>query len=236
MFNMIPLDILTIYSQSITLNLRNILLIYIHLSIFSLLHKLYNYQSAHWIIKKCIIVITNAALCEVLSIWWRPILNYAVYRYRNFNGNHMIRLQFETRQSIHFSGKCCSFRNDICIFQILNPNQQIKQIFSRSFGAQGFRFECQKGFGNNYIYTGFLSAFSFWKFQPQLYWIFDCDFCDPCALLPTGYRKRTKTIRFSACSDIKKWLLNWQQFTLLIFIKLNVNYGNMNWVDTFFAK
>ena len=42
------------------------------------------------------------------------------------------------------------------------------------------------------------------------------------------------SIRFSACSDIKKWLLNWYHFTLLIFIKLNENYGNLNWVDTFF--
>ena len=33
----------------------------------------------------------HAALCDVLSIWWRPILNCAVYRYRNGIGNHMIR-------------------------------------------------------------------------------------------------------------------------------------------------
>ena len=35
-------------------------------------------------------IIANGAPCEVLSIWWRPILNCAVYRYRNFIRNHMI--------------------------------------------------------------------------------------------------------------------------------------------------
>ena len=31
----------------------------------------------------------------------------------------------------------------------------------------------------------------------------------PCALTPTGYRKRAETILLRACSDIKRWLLNW---------------------------
>ena len=57
---------------------------------------------------------------------------------------------------------------------------------------------------------------------------------DPCALLLPGYCKCVKTILFGACSAIKKWLLNWLHFTLSIFIKLNVNYENINWVDTFF--
>ena len=37
-------------------------------------------------------IISNGALCEVLSIWWRPILNCAVYCYGNFIENQMIRL------------------------------------------------------------------------------------------------------------------------------------------------
>ena len=37
-------------------------------------------------------IIAHAVLCEVLLIWWRPILNFAVDPYRNFIGNHMIRL------------------------------------------------------------------------------------------------------------------------------------------------
>ena len=70
---------------------------------------------------------------------------------------------------------------------------------------------CQRGLGNIYISVSFLSAFSFWKFQPKLYWIFNFD---PYAFLPTGYRKRAKTILFGACSDIRKWLLNSLHFTL----------------------
>ena len=35
--------------------------------------------------------IANAALCEVLSISWRPIVNCDVYRYRNLIENQMIR-------------------------------------------------------------------------------------------------------------------------------------------------
>ena len=38
-------------------------------------------------------------------------------------------------------GKFCSFRNDICIFLILNPKKQTEQRFYESFGAQGFRLE-----------------------------------------------------------------------------------------------
>ena len=33
-------------------------------------------------------------------------------------------LQFDTRQSMCFTGKICSFRNAICIFLILNPEKQ----------------------------------------------------------------------------------------------------------------
>ena len=34
--------------------------------------------------------------------------------------------------------------------------------------ASDWNRRCQKGLGNVYITTGFLSAFSFWKFQPKL--------------------------------------------------------------------
>ena len=39
---------------------------------------------------------------------------------------------------------------------------------------------------------------------------------------------------FGARNDIKKWLMNWKHFILSIFIKLNIYYENMNWVDTFY--
>ena len=42
--------------------------------------------------------------------------------------------------------------------------------------ASDWSWMCQRGLGNIYICTGFLSAFSFWKIQPKLYWIFSCDF------------------------------------------------------------
>ena len=50
-------------------------------------------------------------------------------------------LQFDRRQFIGFFGKFWSFRNEICIFLILNPTKQTEQRFCGSFGAQGFRLE-----------------------------------------------------------------------------------------------
>ena len=87
-------------------------------------------------------------------------------------------LLFDTRQFIRSFGKLSSFRNDNCIFLILNPRKQTEQRFYESFGAPGFILELKvlKGEGNIYITTSFLSAYRFWKFQPKLYWIFNCDF------------------------------------------------------------
>ena len=55
-----------------------------------------------------------------------------------------------------------------------NPNKDSKKALVRK--ASSWSWKCQRGGGNIYIHTGFLSAFSFWKFQPKLYWIFNCDF------------------------------------------------------------
>ena len=87
-------------------------------------------------------------------------------------------LQFDTRQFIGFFGKFRSFRNDICIFLILNPRKKPNKDSTEALlrKSSDWNWRCQRGFGNIYISTSFLSAFCFWKFQPQLYWIFNCDF------------------------------------------------------------
>ena len=147
-------------------------------------------------------------------------------------------LLFDTRQFIRSFDKFCSFRNDICIFCIFNPKKQTEQRFYGSFGAQGFTLELKVSEGIREHLHIHLLSFCLLVFENSCQSLIEYSTVtfafDPCPLLPTGYCKRAKTIRFGACSDIKKWLLNWLHFTLLIFIKLNVNYGNINWVDTFF--
>ena len=88
-------------------------------------------------------------------------------------------LLFGTRQSIRSFDKFCSFRNDICIFLIFNPKKQTEQRFYAALvrKASDWSWRCQRGLGNIYISTGFLSALSFWKLQPKVYWIFNCDSC-----------------------------------------------------------
>ena len=54
------------------------------------------------------------------------------------------------------------------------PNKDSMKALVRKGSDRSWR--CQSGLGNIYISTGFLSGFSFLKFQPQLYWIFNCDF------------------------------------------------------------
>ena len=74
--------------------------------------------------------------------------------------------------------------------------------------ASYWSWRCKRGLGNNYISTGFLSAFSFWKFQPQLYWIFNCDYW----IRPLY----TFTDRLSQThEDITFWFMQWHGKWLL---------------------
>ena len=54
------------------------------------------------------------------------------------------------------------------------PHKDSTEALARK--ASDWSRRCQRGLGNIYISTGFLSAVSFWKFQSKLYWIFNCDF------------------------------------------------------------
>ena len=124
-------------------------------------------------------IIAHAALCEGLSIWWRPILNCAVYRYCNFNGNNMICFKSLTQASsyilstsfAHFGMTFASFWFSI---PRIKPNKNSTD--ASVYKASHWRWRCQRGWGNIYIFTRFFSAFSFWKFQLKLYWVFHCDF------------------------------------------------------------
>ena len=54
------------------------------------------------------------------------------------------------------------------------PNKDSTKVFV--YKASDWSWMCSWEGENIYISTGFLSPFSFWKFQPKLYWIFNCDF------------------------------------------------------------
>ena len=79
----------------------------------------------------------------------------------------MSRFTLVTKQFIRSFGTFCSFRNDICIFLILNPKKQTEQRFYESSGVQGFRLDLKVFMGRReHLHTkkvsiGFLSAFSF---------------------------------------------------------------------------
>ena len=76
--------------------------------------------------------------------------------------------------------------------------------------ASDWSWGCQRGLGNIYISIGFLSAFRFWKFQLQLHWIFNCDFWIwPLCTFTDRISQTHEDDIFCACSEIKKWLLNW---------------------------
>ena len=124
-------------------------------------------------------IISHAALCEVLSIWWRPILNCAVYRYRNFNGNNMICFRV-WHKTVH-----TFFRQVLLIsewhlplfdFESQESNRtkilRILWCTRLQIGVEGVK-------GDEEIFTyppDFFLPFSFWKFQSKLYWLFHCDF------------------------------------------------------------
>ena len=176
-------------------------------------------------------------MLRFFSIGWSPILKCAIYRYRNFIGNHMIRFTVWpidssydlSASSVHFGITFAYFW-----FWILRnyPNKDSTEGLVRK--GTDWSWRCQRGLWNIYISTGFFVSLVFKKSNKSFIEYSTVTFgFDPSVLFPTGYRKRATTILIGACSDIKKWFLN-LHFTLLFFFNLNINYANMNWVDTFF--
>ena len=81
---------------------------------------------------------------------------------------------------------------------------------------------CQRRLGNINISTGFLSVFSFWKFQSKLYWIFNCDFW----IWPLC----TFTDRISQTrEDDTFWWMQWHQEMIAELIALY--FINFHWVE-----
>ena len=128
-------------------------------------------------------------------------------------------LLFDIRQFMRSFRKCCSFWNDICIFffyfepQETNRTKILRKLWCTllQIGVESVKGEERT---STYPPAFFLplvfenSSQSFIEYSTVTFGF------DPCALLPTGYRKRAGSILFSAfClsaySDIKKWLLSW---------------------------
>ena len=161
--------------------------------------------------QKCII--TNAALCEVLSIWWRPILNCAVYPYRNFIRNHRIRFTVWHKTVYTFIRKILLISEwPLHIFgfepQETNRTKILRKLWCArlQIGVQGV-----KGEEGTFTYLSAFFLILVFENSSQSfieYWTVAFGF-GPFALLPAGYRKCMGSITFGACSDIKKWLLNW---------------------------
>ena len=87
-------------------------------------------------------------------------------------------LQFDTSQFIRFSASSVHFRMTLVYLWFWiptkQPNKDSTEALMRKASDCSGRF--QRGLGIIYITVGFLSAFSFWKFLPKFYWIFNCDF------------------------------------------------------------
>ena len=87
-------------------------------------------------------------------------------------------LQFDTGQTMRFSGKFWSFWNAICIFWFWIPRNKPNKDSTETLVRKGsdWSWRCQGALGRIYKSTDFLSAFNVWKFQLKLHWIFNCDF------------------------------------------------------------
>ena len=146
-------------------------------------------------------IIAHAALCKVLSIWWRPILNCAVYRYRNFDAYNMIRI-IVWHKTVHtfFRQVLLISEWHLPIFdfesQESNRTKNLRKLWCTrlQIGAEGV-----KGGEETFTYPpDFFLPLGFENSSQNFteYSIVTFGF-DPCALLPTGYRKRAKLILFS---------------------------------------
>ena len=131
----------------------------------------------------------------------------------------------------------CSFQNDICICFILNPKKkQAEQRFYESFGSQGFRFQLKVWKEKKkHLHIHRLSfCLYFLTFQQNLYWIFTCDFWIWPLCTFTDRISQTRGEYFCCMQWHKEVIAVLIAFYFIHFHKLNVNLGNMNWLDTFF--
>ena len=122
-------------------------------------------------------------------------------------------LLFDIRQSICSFGKFCSFWNDICIFYDFERQETNRTTILRKLWCARLQIgvEGVKGEEGTLTYPpAYFLPLVFENFSQSFIEYSTVTFgFDPCALLATGYRKRAGSILLSACSDIKKWLLNW---------------------------
>ena len=78
------------------------------------------------------------------------------------------------------------------------------------YKASDWSGRCLRGGGNIYTSTSFFLPLVFENSSQSFieYSTVTFEF-DPCVLLPTWYHMRVTATLCGACSDIKKWLLNW---------------------------
>ena len=157
-------------------------------------------------------IIAYAAFCKVLSIWWHPILNCVVYRYHNVIGNHMICFTVWHKTVHTFFRKILLISEwHLHIFdfesQETNRTKILRKLWCArlQFGVEGVKgeegtFKYPQAFFLPLVFKN--SSQSFIEYSTVTFGF------DPCALLPTRYRKRAKTMLFGANIDIKNWLLN----------------------------
>ena len=184
------------------------------ISWYCCISSLYNYQPVGWMHKNAklqMLRVARFSQFDGAQFWIVLFIVTAI-----LSEIAWVVLLFVIKQCIRSFEPFCSFRNDICIFLILNPKKQTEQRFYESSGVQGFRLDLKvfKGRREHLHTKKYPSAF----FLPLVFKNFSQSFIeystvtfefDPCALVSIGYRKRAKMILFGACSDIKKWLLNW---------------------------
>ena len=170
------------------------------------------------------IKIASSALCEVLSIWWCPIVNCDVYCFRNFIENQMYKFYCLIQDSsCILSTSSADFGMTFAYFWFWIPRNKPHKDSTEALArkASDWSRRCQRGLGNIYISTGFLSAFSFWKFQSKLYWIFNCDFW----IWPLcTFTDRISQMR----EDDTFWCMQWHQEMIAELIELY--FINFHWV------
>ena len=124
-------------------------------------------------------IIANAVLCEVLSIWWRPTLNYAVNCYRNFIGNHMICFT-DWHKAVHtfFRQVLLISEWHLHIFYFETQETNLTKIPRKLWRARlQIGVEGVKGKERTFTHPpAFFLPLIFEKIQPKLYRIFNCDF------------------------------------------------------------
>ena len=151
----------------------------------------------------------NAALSKFLLIWWHPILNRAVCRYRNWIGDHMTSFTFWHKTVYKFIRQVVPIsERPLQFFFILNPTKkkQTKIVLKRwcatvHVGVEGVKWE-ERTF--SYLQALFLPLVFWKKVQQKLYWIFNCDFCNWPLCTFTNWISKTRGVDTF-------WCMQWHQ-------------------------